>query len=108
MRTPGGTLPFTTAAALQADTTFENLSTTCLGWSRVSSLPTAAAPDLRDRTAFTAAFDAYAGGVHAAALAVLGDPVRAQDVVQDVFLRLWRRPEAFDPARASLAGYLRA
>src|SRR5258706_7017060 len=46
--------------------------------------------------------------VHGAALAILGDPVRAQDVVQDVFLRLWRRPETFDPARGSLAGYLRA
>jgi RNA polymerase sigma-70 factor (ECF subfamily) len=66
-----------------------------------------ATPDLRDPTAFTAAFDAHASTVHATALAVLGDPVRAQDVVQDVFLRLWRRPEAFDPARGSLGGYLR-
>jgi RNA polymerase sigma-70 factor (ECF subfamily) len=73
----------------------------------VSFHRTTSAPDLRDPTAFSAAFDAYAGVVHAAALAVLGDPVRAQDVVQDVFLRLWRRPEAFDPARGSLAGYLR-
>jgi RNA polymerase sigma-70 factor (ECF subfamily) len=74
---------------------------------QVSFHRTASAPDLRDPAAFSAAFDAYAGAVHAAALAVLGDPVRAQDVVQDVFLRLWRRPEAFDPARGSLAGYLR-
>ena len=69
--------------------------------------PPALAPALRDPTTFTAAFDAYAGMVHGAALAILGDPVRAQDVVQDVFLRLWRRPETFDPARGSLAGYLR-
>lgn len=73
----------------------------------MSTFPTAAARDLRDPTTFTAAFDAYAGVVHSAALAILGDPVRAQDVVQDVFLRLWHRPAAFDPARGSLAGYLR-
>jgi RNA polymerase sigma-70 factor (ECF subfamily) len=74
---------------------------------RVDPLPAPAVQDLRDPATFTAAFDAYAGVVHAAALAVLGDPVRAQDVVQDVFLRLWRRPEAFDPARGSLPAYLR-
>jgi RNA polymerase sigma-70 factor, ECF subfamily len=73
----------------------------------VSFVPTAPAPDLRDPAAFSAAFDAHAGVVHAAALAILGDPMRAQDVVQDVFLRLWRRPDAFDPSRGSLSGYLR-
>ena len=45
--------------------------------------------------------------VHGTALVVLRDPPRAEDVVQDVFLRLWRRPEAFDPARGDLAAFLR-
>src|SRR4051794_21064319 len=40
-------------------------------------------------------------------MGVLGDPARAQDVVQDVFLRLWRRSEAFDMRRGALGPYLR-
>src|ERR1700742_1760193 len=54
-----------------------------------------------------AAFVDHERGVYAAAYGVLGDAGKAQDVVQDVFLRLWRRPEAFDPARGELGPYLR-
>src|SRR3954452_14023378 len=64
-------------------------------------------PDLRDPAAFARVFCEHAATVHATALAVLRDPLRAEDVVQDVFLRLWRRPEAFDPARGDLAAFLR-
>lgn len=37
---------------------------------------------------------------------VLHDRAAAEDVAQDVFVRLWERPSAFDPARGSLAGYV--
>jgi RNA polymerase sigma-70 factor (ECF subfamily) len=38
---------------------------------------------------------------------VVRDPGVADDVVQDVFLSLWRRPEAFNPARGELRPFLR-
>jgi len=63
--------------------------------------------DLSDPTTFARAYDEHAAGVYGAALRVLGNPAAAQDVAQDVFLRLWRRPAAFDPRRGDLGAYLR-
>src|SRR3954452_6007086 len=65
------------------------------------------APDLRDPGVFGAVYGEHAAAVHAAAHAVLRDAGRAEDVVQDVFLRLWRRPDAYDPRRGPLGPYLR-
>ena len=62
---------------------------------------------LNDPQRFSAVYDEHHRGVYAAALRILGSPTQAQDVVQDVFLRLWRRPEAFDAQRGSLGPYLR-
>src|SRR5690242_17699575 len=63
--------------------------------------------NLRDPAAFERAYDDHHRSVYAAAFRVLGDGAQAQDVVQDVFLKLWRRPEAFDARRGELGGYLR-
>jgi RNA polymerase sigma-70 factor, ECF subfamily len=63
--------------------------------------------NLDDPTAFAGAYARHARSVHAVAMAVLHDHARAQDVVQDVFLRLWRRPHAFEPGRGDLGPYLR-
>jgi RNA polymerase sigma-70 factor (ECF subfamily) len=63
--------------------------------------------NLRDPTDFSQAYDDHHRSVYATAYRVVGDQALASDVVQDVFLRLWRRPQAFDPARADLGTYLR-
>jgi RNA polymerase sigma-70 factor (ECF subfamily) len=57
--------------------------------------------------AFRRAYAAHHRSMYAAAFRVLGDAALAQDAVQDVFLRIWRRPEAFDPSRGDLGAYLR-
>ena len=63
--------------------------------------------DLTDPAGFERAYDDHHRGVYAAAFRVLGDGAQAQDVVQDVFLRLWRRPSTFDARRGELGSYLR-
>ena len=50
----------------------------------------------------------HAGAVLALARRVLGDRDRAEEVVREVFLRLWRSPDTFDPQRGALRTYLRS
>lgn len=59
-----------------------------------------------DEQAMGHIYSRYSSVVYAVALRVLGDTGAAEDVLQDVFLRLWRNPEAFDPTRGGLGGWL--
>jgi RNA polymerase sigma-70 factor (ECF subfamily) len=62
---------------------------------------------LRDAESFRAAYARHHRGVYSAAFRIVGDAQLAQDVVQDVFLRFWRRPNAYDARRGELDSYLR-
>ena len=59
-----------------------------------------------DQHAMAELYDRYSSIVYAVALRVLGDTMAAEDVLQEVFLQLWRNPSAFDAARGSLAAWL--
>ena len=58
--------------------------------------------------ALAEAYRRHSGAVLALARGVLSDSARAEEVVQEVFTRLWNNPERFDPARGSLRSYLLA
>jgi RNA polymerase sigma-70 factor (ECF subfamily) len=60
----------------------------------------------RDAEAFGTLYDRYADLVYSVALRVLADPALAQDAAQDVFLRLWRTPGAYDAARGRFVSWL--
>jgi RNA polymerase sigma-70 factor, ECF subfamily len=62
---------------------------------------------LTDPTTFGRVYDEHSRGVYAAALRILGNAAQAQDVTQDVFLKLWRDPRRFDASRGELGSYLR-
>ena len=51
-------------------------------------------------------YDRYSNVVYAVALRVLSDGSAAEDILQDVFMQLWRNPQAFNASRGSLATWL--
>ncbi|HVT78608.1 MAG TPA: sigma-70 family RNA polymerase sigma factor [Acidimicrobiales bacterium] len=48
----------------------------------------------------------YGRAIYATARRLLGDNALAEDIVQDVMVRLWDRPLAFDPRRGTLRTFL--
>ena len=56
--------------------------------------------------AIAAVYDRYAGLAYGLALRIVGDPGRAEDVVQEVFFGLWRRPGSFNPEKGSFRTWL--
>lgn len=60
----------------------------------------------RDQHALADLYHRHGGRVLGLARTVLGDQARAEEITQAVFLRIWERPEAFDPTRGKLRSYL--
>jgi RNA polymerase sigma factor, sigma-70 family len=59
-----------------------------------------------DPGAMALLYDRYGSIVYSVALRVLGDTGSAEDVLQDVFMQLWRNPNSFDSSRGSLGPWL--
>ena len=61
---------------------------------------------VRDQSALREVIEGYGGVVHGMARRIVAEPSLAEEVAQDTFLALWRRPGAFDPQRGSLQSFL--
>jgi len=59
-----------------------------------------------DESAMAALYDRYSSIVYSVALRVLGDTAAAEDVLQEVFMQLWRNPGVFDSSRGNLGAWL--
>lgn len=60
----------------------------------------------RDLKAFRTLYQRYSSLVYSASLRVLRDPVLAEDIVQEIFLRLWRKPGSYVSQRGKFATWL--
>jgi RNA polymerase sigma-70 factor (ECF subfamily) len=54
-----------------------------------------------DQRAFTTLYGRLAPALYGMALRMMNDPQEAEDVLQEGFTYLWRKADAFDPARSS-------
>jgi RNA polymerase sigma-70 factor (ECF subfamily) len=61
---------------------------------------------MRDLTAFRTLYARYSSLVYSAALRVVRDTQIAEDMVQEIFLRLWRKPESYTATRGKFATWL--
>ena len=59
-----------------------------------------------DEAAMAALFDRYARVVYSVSLRVLRDPAAAEDVLQEVFMQVWRKPDAVAASRGTLGAWL--
>jgi RNA polymerase sigma-70 factor (ECF subfamily) len=59
-----------------------------------------------DQAALAEVYRRHAGSVYALATRILGERFHAEEIVQEVFLRLWEHPERFDEVRGSCRAYL--
>ncbi len=61
-----------------------------------------------DHGAFAEIFERHFGNALALARHLMGDTPRAEEVVQEVFARMWARPDRYDPSRGNLRNFLLA
>jgi len=62
--------------------------------------------EARDADALAALYDRYGARLLGLAARILGDTGEAEEVLQEVFLFVWRAAATFDPARGSVLAWL--
>ena len=60
----------------------------------------------REPWAAEAFYDRYASRIYGLGFVLLGNKTDAEDLVQDTFLKVWRRGSSFDPLRGSLDAWI--
>src|SRR5262245_55662451 len=60
----------------------------------------------RERAAFDLLYNKYAQIIFNLCVRILNDVAEAEDVLQEIFLQIWREAAKFDPSRASVKTWL--
>ena len=56
----------------------------------------------KDNQAFGYLYDHYAGALHGVVKQIIGDAEQANDVVQEVFINIWRKIDTYDESKGRL------
>ncbi|MDP9800569.1 RNA polymerase sigma-70 factor (ECF subfamily) [Arcanobacterium wilhelmae] len=59
-----------------------------------------------DREAFARIYDTWSGRIFSLICSIVVDRAQSEEVLQEVFLEVWQRSGAFDPAKGSARAYL--
>jgi len=59
-----------------------------------------------EESAMGVLYDRYSGIVYSVALRVLGDTSAAEDILQDIFIQVWRNPALFNSQRGRIGPWL--
>ncbi len=60
----------------------------------------------RDASAIGELYDLYGSRVYSLAVAILGNGMAAQEVVQDTFIRIWQNPHLYQPMEGKFVSWL--
>ena len=77
-------------------------------WSALDDAALVAAIGGATQAALAEVYNRHSGAVHGLARRILRDETLAEEITQEVFLRLWNNPEKFDANRGSLRSFLLA
>jgi RNA polymerase sigma-70 factor (ECF subfamily) len=61
-----------------------------------------AALKAKDQQAFEYLYDHYSGALYSIILQIVPNATPAKDILQEVFINIWRRIDTYDPAKAGL------
>jgi RNA polymerase sigma-70 factor (ECF subfamily) len=59
-----------------------------------------------DPNALAAIYDRYIRPIYSLAIKMMGRKERAEEVVQEVFIKLWRKPYSYDPQRGAFINWI--
>ncbi len=79
---------------------------TARDWQEATDTALAVAIARFSEEALAEAYRRHGGAVFALSMRVIGDRGSAEDITQEIFLRLWQSPERYDPERGTLRSYL--
>lgn len=59
-----------------------------------------------DEAALSELYRRYSTLIYSLALRILQNPILAEEVAQDIFMEIWKRPASWDPSRGRLSSWL--